>query len=188
MIIADLVQKEYEKLHRSTKSEKVEFVKQTLEDLLETSLTKERQIASAMATFKNKHGMPYIEDEKRDNGDRKSQFANELTKSSLEKIRITSLLRQILAIKTRIGPSSESVSSKGVNDDIAVIKEFFESGKGVYIWGDNAPYYADANYVGAALLDITMTGNLSGGKSVQLKDKTNKSGILQNHNNAKKQI
>ena len=66
-------------------------------------------------------------------------------------------------------------------EHLAVIKEFFESGKGVYIWGDNAPYYADANYVGAALLDITMNGNLSGGKSVQLKDKKNKSGILQNH-------
>jgi polysaccharide biosynthesis transport protein len=126
MIIADLVQKEYEKLHRSTKSEKVEFVKQTLEDLLETSLSKERQIASAMASFKNKHGMPYIEDEKRDNGERKSQFANELTKSSLEQIRITSLLRQIEGIKTRIGSSSASLSSKDVRDDIAVIKEFFE--------------------------------------------------------------
>ena len=32
-IIADLEQQEYEKLHRSSKSEKVEFVKQTLEDL-----------------------------------------------------------------------------------------------------------------------------------------------------------
>ncbi len=126
MIIADLVQKEYEKLHRSTKSEKVEFVKQTLEDLLETSLTKERNIAGEMTTFKRTHGMPYIEDEKRDIGDRKSQFANELTKSSLDQIRITSLLRQIESIKTRIGSSSMSLTSKGVRDDIAVIKEFFE--------------------------------------------------------------
>ena len=127
MIIADLVQKEYEKLHRSTKSEKVEFVKQTLEDLLETSLTNERNIAQDMASFKNKHGMPYIEDEKAVTGDRKSQFANELTKSSLEQIRITSLLRQIESIKTRIGSSSSgSLTSKGVREDLATIKEYFE--------------------------------------------------------------
>ena len=126
MIIADLVQKEYEKLHRSTKSEKVEFVKQTLEDLLETSLTNERNIAKDMASFKQKHGMPYIEDEKAVTGDRKSQFANELTKSSLEQIRITSLLRQIESIKTRIGSSSGSLTSEGVREDLATIKEYFE--------------------------------------------------------------
>jgi succinoglycan biosynthesis transport protein ExoP len=125
-IIADLVQQEYEKLHRSTKSEKVEFVKQTLEDLREKSLTDERAIAGDMARFKNEKGMPYIEDEKRDNGDRKSQFANELTKSSLDQIRIKSLLNQIKSIKTRIGSSTESLNSKDVRDDIAAIKEFFE--------------------------------------------------------------
>jgi polysaccharide biosynthesis transport protein len=125
-IIADLVQQEYEKLHKSTKSEKVEFVKQTLEDLLERSLDKERTIASDMAGFKNDKGMPYIEDEKRDNGSRKSQFANELTKSNLEQIRIKSLLNQIKSIKTRIGPSTMSLTSKGVRDDIATIKEYFE--------------------------------------------------------------
>jgi succinoglycan biosynthesis transport protein ExoP len=125
-IIADLVQQEYEKLHRSTKSEKVEFVKQTLEDLREKSLTDERAIAGEMARFKNEKGMPYIEDEKRDNGDRKSQFANELTKSSLDQIRIKSLLNQIKSIKTRIGSSTESLNSKDVRDDIAAIKEFFE--------------------------------------------------------------
>jgi len=126
MIIADLVQKEYEKLHRSTKSEKVEFVKQTLEDLLETSLTNERNIAKDMASFKNKHGMPYIEDEKAVTGDRKSQFANELTRSSLEQIRITSLLRQIEGINTGRGTSSDSPTSKGLTEDIATIKKYFK--------------------------------------------------------------
>jgi len=125
-IIADLVQQEYEKLHRSTKSEKVEFVKQTLEDLLERSMDKERTIASDMAAFKNVKGMPYIEDEKRDNGARKSQFANELTKSNLEQIRIKSLLNQIQTINTRIGSPSTSLTSKDVRHDIATIKEYFE--------------------------------------------------------------
>ena len=125
MIIADLVQKEYVKLHKSSKSEKVEFVKKTLEDLLENSLSKEKKIADDMSGFKKINQLPFLEDEKRDTGNRKSQYSSEVTKSRLEQIRINSLLRQILAIKTRIGPT-ESVSSKAVNDDIAVIKEFFE--------------------------------------------------------------
>jgi len=124
--VADVVQKEYEKLHKSTKSEKVEFVKQTLEDLLDTSLSKEKKIAADMANYKKEHNLPFLEDEKRDTGDRKSQFSSEVTKSRLEQIRINSLLRQILAIKTRIGSNSNSVSSKDIKDDIAVIKEFFE--------------------------------------------------------------
>ena len=124
--VADVVQKEYEKLHKSTKSEKVEFVKQTLEDLLDTSLSKEKKIAADMANYKKEHNLPFLEDEKRDTGDRKSQFSSEVTKSRLEQIRINSLLKQILAIKTRIGSNSNSVSSKDIKDDIAVIKEFFE--------------------------------------------------------------
>jgi capsular exopolysaccharide synthesis family protein len=126
MLIADLVQKEYAKLHKSTKSEKVEFVKKTLEDLLQSSLAKEKTIATQMSDFKKKEQLPFLEDEKRDTGTRKSQYSEEVTKSRLEKIRISSLLRQILAIRTRIGTGSSSVSSKDVNEDIAMIKEIFD--------------------------------------------------------------
>lgn len=66
---------------------------------------------------------------------------------------------------------------------IAVIKTFFESGKGVYIWGDNEPYYADANAVGQALLGVTMQGNLMGDQVVGL-EKSNGStniGVRRNH-------
>jgi hypothetical protein len=41
-----------------------------------------------------------------------------------------------------------------------VIKKFFDAGHGVYIWGDNKPYYANANYVAEALLGTKMLGNL----------------------------
>jgi hypothetical protein len=54
------------------------------------------------------------------------------------------------------------------DEHVAVIKRFFESGKGVYIWGDNEPYYADANVVGQALLGVTMQGNLMGDQVVGL--------------------
>jgi hypothetical protein len=53
-------------------------------------------------------------------------------------------------------------------EHLAIIKRFFESGKGVYIWGDNDPFYADANAVGQALLGVTMQGNLMGDQVVGL--------------------
>ena len=122
-VIADLVQKEYVKLHKSSKSEKVEFVKKTLEDLLEGSLSKEKMIATQMADFKRERELPFLEDEKRDTGSRKSQYSSEITTSRLEKIRISSLLRQILAIRTRIGTGSVSSSSKDVNLSLIHISE-----------------------------------------------------------------
>lgn len=64
---------------------------------------------------------------------------------------------------------------------LEVIKDFFDSGRGVYIWGDNAPFYADANYVGEALLGTSMSGNYMGNTVVGLKDKKNTAGIAQNH-------
>jgi hypothetical protein len=51
---------------------------------------------------------------------------------------------------------------------LAVIKRFFDSGRGVYIWGDNQPYYADANAVAQALLGSQMTGNVPGDTTVGL--------------------
>ncbi|MER2560786.1 MAG: hypothetical protein ABTQ32_08710 [Myxococcaceae bacterium] len=54
------------------------------------------------------------------------------------------------------------------DEHIAVIKRFFDSGKGVYIWGDNQPYYADANAVGQALMGVTMQGDLMGDRVVGL--------------------
>lgn len=75
-----------------------------------------------------------------------------------------------------------SNSDRRLNDEhLKVIKEFFDAGHGIYIWGDNEPFYADANFVGAALLDITMSGNLMGDQTVGLKDETNQAGIAQNH-------
>jgi hypothetical protein len=62
-----------------------------------------------------------------------------------------------------------------------VIKEYFEAGHGVYVWGDNAPYYADANAVARKLFGGGMTGNLSGGKTVPVRKGKKKVGIAPNH-------
>lgn len=53
-------------------------------------------------------------------------------------------------------------------EHVAVIKRFFDAGHGVYIWGDNEPYYTDANVVARALLDSSMSGNLIGSQTVGL--------------------
>ena len=75
-----------------------------------------------------------------------------------------------------------SSSEQKLNEDhLKVIKEFFESGKGLYIWGDNKPYYADANYVSEYLFDIKMYGNLPGNVVVGLNNKDKDVGLTPNH-------
>tara|TARA_Y100000022_G_scaffold50314_2_gene42703 strand:- start:2480 stop:4774 length:2295 start_codon:yes stop_codon:yes gene_type:complete len=125
-IIADVVQSEYEKLHKSKKSLQVENVKNVLQLLLDKSLQEEERISQEQSSFKKKYDLPFLEDEKQDTSARKSQYQSEITSSKLEQIRINSLLRQILQIQVRIGSQSESTSSQDIDDDIAVIKEFFE--------------------------------------------------------------
>jgi hypothetical protein len=65
---------------------------------------------------------------------------------------------------------------------VAVIKKFFDDGHGVYIWGDNEPYYADANVVAQALLGTQMHGNLMGDHTVgMLGGDIQTGGIKPNH-------
>ena len=58
------------------------------------------------------------------------------------------------------------------------IRKFFNSGRGIYIWGDNDPFYADANYVAKDLFDVTMFGNIEGNRTVSLKTSTSQSGFI----------
>lgn len=75
-----------------------------------------------------------------------------------------------------------SGSGRQLNDKhLAIIKKFFDSGKGVYIWGDNQPYYADANAVAKTLFNGEMKGNLMGNKTVSLQQEKGKPGLLPNH-------
>lgn len=66
-------------------------------------------------------------------------------------------------------------------DHLKVIKKFFDSGKGVYIWGDNEPYYADANYVSNYLIGVTMLGNLYGDQVVGLNSEKKGVGLATGH-------
>ncbi len=75
-----------------------------------------------------------------------------------------------------------STDSRQMSEDhVKVIKDFFDAGHGVYIWGDNQPYYADANYLAGELLDASMKGDLFGDKTVELKGKDDTSGLLEDH-------
>lgn len=67
------------------------------------------------------------------------------------------------------------------DEHVKIIKEFFDSGRGVYIWGDNEPYYADANVVGRALLGAEMLGNVMGDQTVGLQQKSRGPGIIPDH-------
>jgi hypothetical protein len=64
---------------------------------------------------------------------------------------------------------------------LALIKKFFDDGHGVYIWGDNLPYYADANAVGEALLGVKMLGDVPGDQTVGLQKEAGKAGVIRRH-------
>lgn len=66
-------------------------------------------------------------------------------------------------------------------EHLKVIKKFFDAGHGVYIWGDNDPYYADANYVSEYLIGTKMLGNLPGDKVVGLNNKNKNVGLAPGH-------
>ena len=64
---------------------------------------------------------------------------------------------------------------------VKVIQKFFDAGHGVYIWGDNDPCYADANFVASRMFDTKMEGDLPGDQVVTFRTKYNQSGLLQDH-------
>lgn len=66
-------------------------------------------------------------------------------------------------------------------EHLDVIERYFNSGKGVYIWGDNDPCYGDANLVGERLLGVKMTGNLPGDQAVGIQKDGKGAGVAKNH-------
>lgn len=71
--------------------------------------------------------------------------------------------------------------SKLTPEHIEVIKQFWQQGKGIYIWGDNDPYYADANVLAQALIGCSMSGNLMGAQVVTLDEDSGKVGVVPGH-------
>jgi len=67
---------------------------------------------------------------------------------------------------------------------LKVIKDFFNAGHGVYLLGDNADYYMDANYIGKALVGATLIGEYDGEQKITFPKKVNQN-ITQNNNQSK---
>jgi hypothetical protein len=75
-----------------------------------------------------------------------------------------------------------SSTSQLLNDEHAeIIKRFFNSGKGVYLWGDNDPYHADADFLAEKLVGVSMDGNYLGKNNVGFKTENNTSGMRPDH-------
>lgn len=65
---------------------------------------------------------------------------------------------------------------------VSIIKEFFESGHGVYFWGDNDPFYADLNVLLPAIFgSVTVTGNRLGDQVLGIQKGLGQPGIVEDH-------
>jgi hypothetical protein len=75
-----------------------------------------------------------------------------------------------------------SARNQKLNEQHAdIVERFFYSGKGVYLWGDNDPYFGDANFLAERLIGVTMSGNYMGTKNVGFKTDKNTSGMRPDH-------
>jgi len=76
--------------------------------------------------------------------------------------------------------SGSTLSIKSAHAD--AIADFFQAGHGLYLWGDNDPYNADANLVAKRLLGASLSGNYSGDQVVGVRPKRgDRSGMVEGH-------
>lgn len=80
---------------------------------------------------------------------------------------------QLWVISDRLGYMS--------SDYIDLIVAYFNSGHGVYIWGDNDPYYVDANLLLTRMFGTEMYGNSYGGQVLGIQNESRGPGIIPNH-------
>lgn len=67
------------------------------------------------------------------------------------------------------------------NQYIDIIINFYNEGHGLYLWGDNEPYYIDANLITERLFDVSMKGNVFGDNVVSIQTSPNSCGFIANH-------
>lgn len=67
------------------------------------------------------------------------------------------------------------------DEHVSIIKEFFEDGHGLYIWGDNDPCLADADLVARTIFDVRVKGDLPGDRIVPIQPKSGTPGLAPNH-------
>jgi hypothetical protein len=64
---------------------------------------------------------------------------------------------------------------------IRAVEEYYHKGHGVYIWGDNDPYYADGNMISSKLFNISMSGDSYGDQVISLCTENRKVGVIPGH-------
>ncbi len=64
---------------------------------------------------------------------------------------------------------------------IDLIADYFSEGHGIYIWGDNDPYYADANRILSLIFGTGMSGNYQGDRVLGIQTDPEGSGIIPDH-------
>ena len=80
-----------------------------------------------MNNYKREEELPFVEDSRLDNAARKSSYHGEITKAKVEKVRINSLLRQIIQIQASINSRAEKHrGAQDVNVNIDAIKDYFK--------------------------------------------------------------
>jgi hypothetical protein len=67
------------------------------------------------------------------------------------------------------------------NEVVNAIDDYFQQGHGVYVWGDNDPYYVDANLVASKLFNASMSGNTPGDQVISLCTENRKIGVIPGH-------
>lgn len=89
-------------------------------------------------------------------------------------------LKQFLSDACQLWVISDRVSHLN-NAHLAVIREFYEAGHGLYIFGDNDPFYVDANFISKGLFGTTMRGNTLGDKVIGVQARNGATGIIREH-------
>jgi len=128
-LVADLAQDEYERINESRKGKKHDTAITFLEEQMNKSRTLGRAIDDKIRNFKRSHNLAFIEDEKKDVGNRKSQYQGAITQAQVEKLRIQSTLRQIIAIQGRVEQTTNAAKDNEharTNAEMDKIKEYFE--------------------------------------------------------------
>lgn len=64
---------------------------------------------------------------------------------------------------------------------VDVIEKYFNSGHGIYIWGDNDPYYVDANQILERLFGTYLFGDKCGDKVLGIQQGQGEPGLIPNH-------
>ena len=126
MIIAREVQTEYEILHKSNSSLKVESAIKTLERLLKNELQKETSLKQEMSKLKTKEKTPFLEDDKQVNATKKSQYQSEITNCRIEKLRINSTISQINSIQNQIKQFQQNGKIDSLERSYDIFKDFFK--------------------------------------------------------------